>query len=198
MTDPAVVYSIQVGYTLSVMSRFVFALLAALFLSPVVFAQAGDPAPPPDPAARPFSLIPILETVSAGEISWRPDWPVEMPPDLFAVSGEARSVTVTLEFPAADPPDPAYSPEPADRFEYVLARDGAGRLTDFPFFMDGGFFQTGVSYDRWGRIAGLTISAAVFWRVEFMRHDDETGLPVLARLNAGSAGDDVDSGGAWF
>jgi hypothetical protein len=218
------------------MPRFVFALLAALFLSPVVFAQAapggvspqsaspvspaGEAAPPPDPAARPFPLIPILETISAGEISWRPDWPVEIPPDLFAVSGEARSVTVTVEFPAAaGQPDPAgpgpsdsantaessnsaYSSEPANRFEYVLARDEAGRLTDFPSFMDGGFSQTGVNYDERGRISGLTVSAPVFWRIEFMEYDDETGLPVLARLNAVSAGTgaaaDADSGGVWF
>ena len=236
----AVVYFIQVVYTLVVMPRFVFALLAALFLSPVVFAQAahggvspqpvspvspaGEAVPPTDPAVRPFPLIPIMETISAGEISWRPDWPVEMPPDLFAISGEARSVTVTVEFPAAaDQPDPAgpgpsdsantaessnsadssntaYSSEPANRFEYLLARDGAGRLTDFPFFMDGGFSQTGVNYDERGRITGLAISAPLFWRIEFMEYDDETGLPVLARLNAGGIGaaDDADSGGVWF
>jgi hypothetical protein len=157
---------------------------------------------------------------------------VEVPPDLFAVSGEARSVTVTLEFPAAiviDQADPAGadssdpvnaadvsnpaassnpidSPEPPDRFEYALVRDGDGRFTDFPFFMDGGFFQTGVSYDERGRIAGLTVSAPVLWRIEFMEYDDETGLPVLARLNAGSADhaadagadDDAGSGGVWF
>jgi hypothetical protein len=215
------------------MPRFVFALLAALFLSPVVFAQAApgdvspqsaspvspaaEAAPPPDPAAQPFPLIPILETISAGEISWRPDWPVEMPPDLFAVSGEARSLTVTVEFPAAEEADPAgpgpsdsanaaesadtaYSSEPANRFEYLLARDGAGRLMDFPFFMDGGFSQIGVNYDERGRIAGLAISAPVFRRIEFMEYDDETGLPVLARLNAGGIGaaDDADSGGDWF
>jgi hypothetical protein len=217
-----VAYFVRVVYTLIVMSRFIFALLAAFFFSPVVFAQAasggasprpassalpdGDSAPPPDSAARPFPLVPVLETILAGEISWRPDWPVEMPPDLFAVSGEAHSVTVTLEFPAADPLDTAYSsntansPEPADRFEYTLARDGAGRLTDFPFFMDGGFFQIRVNYDERGRIAGLVVSAPVSWRVEFMEYDDETGLPVLARLNAGNAGpvDDTGAGGVWF
>ncbi|MDR2785149.1 MAG: hypothetical protein LBB83_04455, partial [Treponema sp.] len=164
------------------MPRFVFALLASLVFSSVVFAQAapgavppqsaspaapaGESAPPSD-SARPFPLIPILETILAGEISWRPDWPVETPPDLFAVSGEARSVTVTLEFPAADqlnpagaaradsanPPDlsePADSSGPANRFEYTLAHDEDGRLTDFPFFMNGGFFQTRVSYDERG------------------------------------------------
>jgi hypothetical protein len=216
------------------MPRFVFALLAALLFSSVVFAQAapggaspqpaspaaqaGESVPPADPV-RPFPLVPVLETISAGEISWRPDWPVEMPPDLFAVSGEARSVTVTLEFPAADatglagagsadsvhtadasnPAGSADSPEPATRFEYTLSRDEGGRLTDFPFFMNGGFFQTGVSYDAWGRIAGLTVSAQVLWRVEFMEYDDGTGLPVLARLNAGSPADGgADSGGVWF
>jgi hypothetical protein len=173
----------------------------------------------------------------AGEISWRPDWPVEAPPDLFAVSAEARSVTVTLEFPAAadqvnsggagssdsantaDTSNTADSPEPANRLEYILTRNKDGRLTDFPFFMDGGFFQTGVSYDERGRIAGLTVFAQVLWRIEFLEYDDETGLPVLARLNAGSAGaanadagvnaagtgapdaavpDDAGSGGGWF
>jgi hypothetical protein len=223
------------------MSRFVFAFLAALLFSPVVFAQAapgaasprsaspaapaGEAAPPSD-SARPFPLVPILETILAGEISWRPDWPVEVPPDLFAVFGEARSVTVTLEFPpaividqadpagagssdpvnAADVSNPAASSESPDRFEYALVRDENGRLTDFPFFMDGGFFQTAVSYDELGRIAGLTVSAPVLWRIEFMEYDDETGLPVLARLNAGSAdhdadagaADDAGSGGVWF
>ncbi|MDR0710580.1 MAG: hypothetical protein LBF77_11005 [Spirochaetaceae bacterium] len=232
------------------MSRFIFTLLAALFFSDVVFAQAapggvspqpaspaaqaGEAVPPADPA-RPFPLVPILETISAGEIFWRPDWPVEMPPDLFAVSGEVRSVTVTLEFPAADmtglagtgssdsvntadasnPADSSNlsgSPEPVTRFEYTLSRDEGGRLTDFPFFMNGGFSQTGVSYEEWGRIAGLTVSVQVLWRIEFIEYDDGTGLPVLARLNAGSpaagaanagtgapdATGGADSGGVWF
>ncbi|MDR2053954.1 MAG: hypothetical protein LBP80_11125 [Treponema sp.] len=224
------------------MPRFVLALLAALFFSSVVFAQAapggaspqpaspaaaGESAPSADPA-RPFPLVPILETILAGEISWRPDWPPEMPPDLFAVSGEPHSVTVTLEFPAAadqtgsagaGSPDSANtanapnqavssnsagSPEPA-RFEYTLSRGGDGRFTDFPFFMDGGFFQTAVTYDELGRIAGLTVSAAALWRIEFMEHDEGSGLPVLARLNAGSPADadagnagGADSGGVWF
>ena len=66
--------------------------------------------------------------------------------------------------------------------------------------MDGGFSQTGVNYDERGRIAGLAISAPVFRRIEFMEYDDETGLPVLARINAGGIGaaDDADSGGDWF
>ena len=228
------------------MSRFVFALLAALSFSSVVSAQtapgaassqpvspaapAREAVPPSDSSAarvtssvRPFPLVPILETILAGEISWRPDWPVEVPPDLFAVSGEVRSVTVTLEFPtaagtdsagadssdsvsaadASNPagsPDSAASPEPVTRFEYALIRDGDGRLTDFPFFMDGGFFQTGVSYDEQGRIAGLTVSAQILWRVEFMEYDEGTGLPVLARINAvdsavnADAADTADTG----
>ncbi|MDR2052047.1 MAG: hypothetical protein LBP80_01410 [Treponema sp.] len=221
------------------MPRFVLALLAALFFSSVVFAQAAPGSASPQPAspaeaadpARPFPLVPILETVLAGEISWRPDWPVEMPPDLFAVSGEPRSITVTLEFPAAadqtgsagaGSPDSANtanapnqaassnsagSPEPA-RFEYTLGRGEDGRLTDFPFFTDGGFFQTAVTYDEQGRIAGLTVSAAALWRIEFMEYDEGSGLPVLARLNAGSPADagnagadaaaGADSGGVWF
>jgi hypothetical protein len=215
------------------MFRFVFAFLAALSFSPAVFAQAapgaassqsaspaapdGEPVPSSD-SARPFPLVPILETILAGEIFWRPDWPVETPPDLFAVYGEARSVTVTLEFPAAtvtgqadmaeagssdtvNAVDVADLPEPVDKFEYALIRDGDGRLTVFPFFMDGGFFQTAVTYDEQGRIADLTVLSPVLWRIEFMKYDDETGLPVLARLNAGSGAHAVDntgSGGVWF
>ncbi|MDR1128763.1 MAG: hypothetical protein LBL20_05570, partial [Treponema sp.] len=121
------------------MYRFIFALLAVFFFSLRVFAQSGplvsggdsprpdppDPpagasAPAPDLPAGPFPFMLIPETISAGEILWRPDWPVEMPPDIFAVSGQARSVTVTLEFPgAAGRPEPAgadseVSPNPAD------------------------------------------------------------------------------------
>jgi hypothetical protein len=210
------------------MLRFVFAFLAAPLFPSIIFAQtapaavspaaqAGTAALPSD-STRPFPLVPILETILAGEISWRPDWPVEVPPDLFTISGEARSITVTLEFPAgvvteqtdpsgadySDTVNPADLPEPADKFEYALIRDGDGRLTDFPFFMDRGFSQTRVSYDNRGRIAGLTVSAPVLWRIEFMEYHAETGLPILARLNAGSAAPSADasdaagSGGAWF
>jgi hypothetical protein len=170
----------------------------------------------------------VLEIISAGEIPWRPDWPPEMPPDLFAgdgiaVSGRPGKISVSLEFPAA--PDQSAlidQAEPADQagsVEYTLAYDGAGRLTNFPFFVNGGFFQTQVGYDTEGgasdrRITGLVIAAPTRWQLEVLEYDDETGLPALLRLNAGSAGDadsggnaaagddaaaaSADSGGSWF
>ncbi|MDR1410704.1 MAG: hypothetical protein LBI91_00700 [Spirochaetaceae bacterium] len=227
------------------MRRFVFTLLAVFLFSAGIFAQPGPPAfpggdsprpvspdpsaglsaPAPDLPAGPFPFMLIPETISAGEILWRPDWPVEMPPDIFVVSGPARSVTITLEFPGAAgragsdpsvPPEPADSPSPAGlpgaaaRAEYTLAYDGAGRLTDFPFFANGGFFQTRVGYDDLGRIAGLAISAPTSWQIEFLEYDGETGRPSLLRLNAGNAAGNTDaagnadaagsggSGGSWF
>jgi hypothetical protein len=213
------------------MLRFIFASLTALCLSAFVFAQAASPALPADvsrqPAprdgasgesartldipAQPFPLTFILETILAGEILWRPDWPVEIPPDLFTVSGSARSVTVSLEFPVAgtepsgaDVSEADDSPEPADSAVYTLSRDETGRLTDFPFFVNGGFFQTAVNYDEIGRISGALVSAPTVWQIEFIEHDDKTGLPSLARLNAGNAAGtiaadaDSGSGGAWF
>jgi hypothetical protein len=208
------------------MLRFIFASLTALCLSAVVFAQAapsalsadvspqpasrdgasGEPAWNPDIPARPFPLMSILETILTGEISWRPDWPVEMPPDLFAVPDAVRSVTVSLEFPAAVGTEPSGagvseaddSLEPANSTVYTLSRDETGRLTDFPFFMNGGFFQTAVNYDELGRISGALVSAPTVWQIEFMEHDDKTGQPSLARLNAGNAVTDAGPGGVWF
>jgi hypothetical protein len=213
------------------MLRVPFASLTALCLSAAVFAQTAPPALPddaprqpvsvspdetpedsvgmPDIPAQPFPLVFILETIFAGEISWRPDWPVEMPPDIFAVSGEARSVTVTLEFPAVTGTDSAGEDTPAAggfsgpaNAVYTLARDEAGRLTDFPFLLNGAFFQTAVRYDESGRVSGAFVSAPTVWRIEFMEHDDKTGLPSLARLNAGNAAGtvaaDTDTGGVWF
>jgi hypothetical protein len=219
------------------MFRFIPAFFLTFLLSAALFAQAapgspraasGLPAVPagaaaqgPDLPAQPFSFIPLLETLSAGEILWQPDWPPEMPPDLFTVTGNAvsdrpQAITVTLEFPAG-----ADRTDAGEKAEYVLAYDGAGRLTDFPFFVNGGFFQTQVSYeDEAGpevrgspaRITDLAILAPRRWQIEFLEYDDETGLPALARLNAGSAagtvgdnaaantdsGDNADSGSAWF
>ncbi|MDR0451800.1 MAG: hypothetical protein LBH15_02005, partial [Treponema sp.] len=221
------------------MHRLVFALLASVLLCAGGFAQPGPPAfsggePPrpdfpdspggasvrrPDLPAGPFPLLPVLETALVGEVLWRPDWPVEIPPDIFAVSGQARSVTVALEFPGAGgregsagadtaaPPDAAVSsdragpPDAAGRAEFALAYDEAGRLTDFPFFENGGFFQTRADYDDLGRISGLAVSAPGSRQFEFLEYDRETGRPSLLRINAGSAAENAggaDSGGSWF
>ncbi|GHU85396.1 hypothetical protein FACS189473_4370 [Spirochaetia bacterium] len=157
-------------------------------LSPSTFAQIPVPSDVPGnvpPAesmepveskfpVEPFPLIPILETIRAGEIPWRPDWPVFMPPDAFTVSGPPPAeIALILESAPGEPP-----------IEYLLRRSRDGLLTDFPVYLWGAFFQAALSFDSPSRISGFTIDAPVPWNIEFLEYADDDTLPAIARIGS--------------
>jgi hypothetical protein len=89
----------------------------------------------------PFSIIPLLETVFAGELYWRPDWPREIPPDAFKVKGNAVRVTLTI-----------------DSEEYRIGRDGVGWLVEFPVLIGGVLIQAEALRGSDGGILGLSLA----------------------------------------
>jgi hypothetical protein len=95
-----------------------------------------------------FPLAVLLETAENGGGSagfWQPDWPLEIPPDAFRLSGgECRAIRVFV-----------------DGAEYRLSRNGEGRITEFPYLFMGELIQIQVEYDGDSRIARLSLASAV-------------------------------------
>ena len=129
-------------------SRFVPALLFCTALSAA--AQAGPPASE-DPF--PFPLIPLMETVDRGIVSWRPDWPPELPPDAFSLAVNVRTVP-----PVVPGREGIRSVSLSTEPELRVARDAEGRFREFPHFWKGAFYRTKVRYDAGGKLRGLSLT----------------------------------------
>ncbi|GHV45694.1 hypothetical protein AGMMS49546_32110 [Spirochaetia bacterium] len=104
---------------------------------------AAEPAPEAAEPVPPFAIIPLLETAFAAELSWRPDWPLEIPPDAFSVKGKA----VLISLMTGDA-------------EYRLRRDGEGRLAEFPALVGGALVQAEAFRGSEGGILGLSLGLA--------------------------------------
>jgi hypothetical protein len=120
-------------------------LLCAALLVPLVFAEAQEEDTPdqPAPSARTFPvslLLEAAETAGDGGPLWRPDWPPDMPPDAFSLRGKGGGAILSVEVSIA----------PADsqaQRAYRFSRNRDGRAGEFPFLLDGEFFQAEVSYN---------------------------------------------------
>jgi hypothetical protein len=102
----------------------------------------------PGPAV--FPLVPLLEAAFSGELRWRPDWPADIPPDGFSLSGEqpaalGRPLSLTLS-------------NGADTYRF--RRDGAGRLREFPFFSRDTAAQVQAAYGLFGEMVSMSVSSA--------------------------------------
>jgi hypothetical protein len=137
-------------------------LVSLLFIVPrLLWAQEALAQEAPVPEGAPFPLSLVLEAVYGGAGGrWRPDWPLDIPPDAFTVKGAASRISLDL-----------------DGVSYDLARDAQGRLTDFPLVVpaivgsDEGpvLAQAGVRYHAEGGIAGLSVRlpSALTWTAQF-------------------------------
>ncbi|MCL1815833.1 MAG: hypothetical protein FWG27_08465 [Treponema sp.] len=166
------------------MTRF-FAFIGCVtfFLSglsaQIPLVSAGNGAPVQEPE---LSLYTLLRAAEGSHTHWRPDWPLDLPPDLFVVHNAA---SITADF------------GDGQRLEY--SRDSNGKIRSFPVLMQvklsesgekqGTFFQGRCDYDPQGRIAKL------YWNdlasdqsggsdVEVLTWDDE-GRPLMCRVFSG-------------
>jgi hypothetical protein len=158
--------------------RTIFLLILVSLNAPVrVPAQEGAPPKEPPPAqetdtaaaATPvvFSLIPLLEAAFSGELYWRPDWPVDIPPDGFALVGEKNG-----------PPRGSLMLTLINETEsFSFSRDSAGRLTEFPYFSRNDYLKIKAAYDSSGAIVSLKVSAPV------PAGDDKTGDAAVSSEN---------------
>ncbi|MDR2110138.1 MAG: hypothetical protein LBP32_02400 [Spirochaetaceae bacterium] len=151
-------------------SAAVFFFLAAFLPS----AQEADPGeagtfPPPGPAASAVlsadcSVSSLLD--AAGDLSWRPHWPPETPPDAFTLPGGA--VSLTLEMEAG---------------EYRVRGDD-GAPAEFPVYFEGRWCPGTLIADPGGGPGELRVAAEVPLEIVFLQHD--TGArPLLARVTRG-------------
>ena len=125
-----------------------------------------------------YAQIPIALIIDgldyAAENVWRPDWPLEIPPDAFKFqSGEIYRCEVVGE----------------DLFlEFRIGREG--EIERYPFMLNGRMAQVSIVYGQSSRIVEMVLNFASGedpWRLEVLEH--RNSYPFLVR---GS------SGGVWY
>ncbi|MDR3248980.1 MAG: hypothetical protein LBT39_09370 [Treponema sp.] len=134
-----------------------YRVLVLLFFAPLVLNAQTPPTDLVEELPAPFPLTLVLEAAygnTAGR--WRPDWPLDIPPDAFALPGAA----ITLIRDTGE--------------SYCLARDSRGRLTDFPVVLPVGLAQVTASYHAGGGITNFTLqvpaedaAAGITWTAQF-------------------------------
>jgi hypothetical protein len=136
--------------------------LLLLLCAPVlVFAQIPPARTLPEiraevPASGRFSAAILLAASTGQNLSWRPGWPVTLPPDLFVVSGDSGELAVSMDGSSS----------------LVLELSGSnGRK--FPVFMDGFVFQAASSSGRITFGGGFVL--------ETLQADEES-RPTLVRI----------------
>jgi hypothetical protein len=126
------------------MARRIFLFWALLISLVVTEAQEGDPAEPsepPEPETFPVSLLlEAAEAAGNGEPLWRPDWPMELPPDAFRFNRKEGEVPLLSVEVLVVPSDASF------QRAYRFSRDRKGRVREFPFLLYREFFQAVFSY----------------------------------------------------
>jgi hypothetical protein len=110
----------------------------------------------------------LVRSASSKDTLWRPDWPLDIPPDAFSAS--ASGITLITE-----------------TGEYSLRYNEQGLAVDFPFLLPGGMAQVQTVTGSLNEIQGFTIIPAAGEErsliVEFIGYEHE--LPSLARCTFG-------------
>ena len=148
-----VLYSLA-GYNGTMFSCYILIVMLAFGFTGAVSAQTNPGSPAPVPAASAgeavpgtvsgggafFPLSPLIEAALSGSLLWHPDWPLAIPPDSFEPARQPGvSVTLTLEA-VQETGDPVST-------EFWYSRDSGGRLTGFPYFINGVFCQAQAFFD---------------------------------------------------
>jgi hypothetical protein len=120
-------------------------LLFLLLLVPPAIGQAQEEearqaaGEPESPGIFPVSLL-LEAAETAGEPLWRPDWPVELPPDAFRAQNRgAPFLSAEILIPPSD--------SQGDERAYRFSRDREGRVREFPFLMGRELVQAEFLYD---------------------------------------------------
>jgi len=124
----------------------IIALLAIFLLitNPAVSQETAAEDTPEQDTSSVFFLIPILETVFSGDVTWRPDWPEHIPPDAFFVNYESRLPLII---------------ELSNETEtYLVRRNSEGRLLEFPFFFENGYAKVQVVYAASGALRSMNVT----------------------------------------
>ncbi|MDR2344391.1 MAG: hypothetical protein LBD86_07670 [Spirochaetaceae bacterium] len=158
---------------------FVLACLALLLPAAVLPAQDDDQVESAGEnsggGAFIFPVHILPQTAAGGRIEWRPDWPADIPVDTFDIlndDGARRVSAVTLS---------------GKEIILTARRDGRGVFTEFPVFLNGGFYQFGTKFDSEGKIRGFTTGGEDQMEIEFLAFGNQGGEPSLARIHDGES-----------
>ena len=103
---------------------------------------------------------------------WRPDWPLELPPDLFrAESGEYSKLSIEIE-----------------DLGFIIECGPDGRLEEFPFMLGGRVAWISINYDESRKIRKMILAFSPndkSWEMEFLEYKDS--FPSLVRASHGDA-----------
>ena len=158
--------------------RRVFWLLIAVLSVSVLFAQEDIIGTEPALNTGIFPLAMVLEGAEfagneygtgLGNI-WRPDWPLELPPDSFKVqSGNISGITVE-----------------GDGISLVLRYGRGGKIEEFPFMLDGKMAQVALLYDENKDVREINMTfqgEEEPWNLEFLEYNNS--YPALVRASCG-------------
>ena len=145
-------------------------MLAALILIPALGAQERTDSPDPG-GIFPLALLLERAQYAADAGAWRPDWPLELPPDSFKVpGGELSRASIDGE-----------------GYLLNMTFGPSGLIEEFPFILNGMMSQVSLAYNDMMEIKELTIAFPSredqgqedAWNIEFLEHEDS--FPILAR-----------------
>jgi hypothetical protein len=155
-----------------------------------------------------FPIHRLWQAAQGGAIRWQPDWPLAIPPDSFdpAANSNARRVIVTVAAVSDGPSEAenatganselsalSVDSEPTESaplsVEYTLRLDTDGRFMEFPFLLNGSFYQASVLYDRRGAVETMTLAVSPEESIEItiLQIDEQTdkNRPLTARIRTG-------------
>jgi hypothetical protein len=166
------------GYIYWYFPRRFFCLLGLVFFLFPLNSQESGGDKPTDSYIFPLALV--LEWADYASNVWKPDWPLEIPPDAFKVqSGEISACEIN-----------------SDDFTLDFKIDEAGRAEIFPFMLNGKMAQAALVYNELSEIQEMAItfpSGDNPWDFEFLEYRNSS--PYLVRAYCG--GTDGDEG-VWY
>lgn len=128
----------------SYLSVIAFIALSLLIVYPAVSQEAAEDEPPEQNDSRDFFLVQILETAFSGDVSWRPDWPADIPPDAFLIrQGDRLPAVIELS---------------NETENFVVRRNDEGQLLEFPFFYEGGYAKVQTVYTASGALRNMSVT----------------------------------------
>lgn len=143
--------------------RLVVIVLFFIVIFPAVSQEkgAGDK---DQKESQDFFLLPILEIVFSQNVKWRPDWPVDIPPDAFVVSRENREYEVIELSNETD--------------SFVIRRDRQGRLLEFPFFYDDKYAVVKPDYAASGVLSKMNVTIKNYSSAGESEQSDEMNIDI--------------------
>ena len=155
------------------MRRFVLVLMVFFFSISILAGQ--EMSADVDQSAGVFPLTLVLDAAGLTgnglgtelDYMWRPDWPMELPPDSFKVqNGTIRRAVVE-----------------GDGVSLVLRYGPDGWVEEFPFMLNGRMAQVSFIYNEFPEIPEMTLafySGEDPYRFEFLEYDDPYSAMVRA------------------